>query len=638
MLRIERGCYPVRGKQAGESPRVERGCAVKRALVAALAVVCAWGGALAEIPQVMGYQGQVTDNSGVPVADGTYDMQFRIYDNSGGSGSPLWDSGTRSVTLAGGAFGVMLGESPQPALNLSFEQNYWMLVTFDGEDQTPLKHLASTGYAYMASGLVPGTEVSGGLPTGVVLKGTNTSGTGYAGVMGETGSSIGYGVWGKHTAATGQGRGVYGESDANQGCGVMGVGNHSSGSNVGVLGMTMSSSGKGVYGWSWGGGSSVGVQGEASGTWGIGVKGLATSSTSYAYGVYGESQSSGGAGVQGWASASSGTTYGVEGLSSSPSGRGVYGHVSQTSGTNYGVYGSSWSSAGAGVYDEASASSGTTSGVHGKSTSNTGTGVFGEATGTSTCYGVRGVSSNPGVDASYGVYGEASGNGYGVFGKHTLGGWAGGFDGRVLVDGKLIVGATSFVPTWPLEVHGSRAVVYEDSTMDWIAMRTDATRLHLSFEGNDLAIQSTTGMEHVLLNPNRVAYVGIRTTTPAYELQVGNAGDGTTARANAWNTFSSREYKKDIEALDTEDYGEVLRELRETDVVRYKLIDDESGVEHIGLIAEDAPAEIATPDRKGLSLSDYSAFLFAAVKAQQEQIAALEQEVAALRRELAQSR
>ncbi len=609
---------------------------MKRTLVVALAVVCASGAALAEIPEVMGYQGQITDNSGVPVADGTYDMQFRIYDNSGGSGSSLWDSGTGSVTVSGGVFSVMLGESPQPSLSLSFDQDYWMLVTFDGEDQTPLKQLGSAGYAYMASGLVPGTEVSGGVSTGAAIKGTNTSGTGYAGVMGETGSSIGYGVWGKHTAATGQVRGVYGESAANQGQGVMGVATHTSGGNVGVIGMTMSSSGKAVHGWSWGGGSSVGVQGETNGTWGVGVKGLATASSGYAYGVYGESQSTDGAGVQGWANAFSGTNYGVEGITSSPSGRGVYGHANQTSGTNYGVYGSSGSPAGTGVYGEATA--GAASGVHGKSTSNTGTGVYGEVSGTGVCYGVRGVSTFGGVAENYGVYGEASGNGFGVFGTHTLGGWAGGFDGRVLVDGKLIVGATTFVPQYPLEVHGSRAVVHEDSTGDWIAMRTDATRLHLSFHGDDLSIQSTVGMEHILLNPNRAAYVGIRTTTPGYELQVGDAGDGTTARANAWNTFSSREYKTDIEALGTQDYADVLQELRETDVVRYKLVKDESGVEHIGLIAEDAPAEIATPDRKGLSLSDYSAFLFAAVKAQQDQIAALEQKVDALRRELSESK
>jgi hypothetical protein len=589
----------------------------------------------AEIPQIISYQGKVTDSGGTPVADGDYSMTFTIYD-AATSGTSLWSSGSMTVSVSDGVFSVLLGDAGQPAMNLDFDVDCWLEVNIAGDLQSPRQPLGAVGYAYMASGVVPGTEVNGAIATGAAFKGTNTSGTGFAGIMGETNSSVGYGVWGKHTRTTGQVRGVYGESAANQGRGVMGVATHTTGNNVGVAGITYSTAGTGVSGESWGGGNSVGVFGQSTGTWGIGLKGMATSSTGYAYGVYGENQSTDGAGVLGLANRYTGTGCGVEGVTFAPNGRGVYGHASQTGGTGYGVYGESSSSAGAGVYGEVT--SGAAKGVHGKSTSNIGTGVYGEATGTGACCGVRGLATNAGADTSYGVYGEASGNGFGVFGKHTLGGWAGGFDGRVLVDGQLIVGVTTYVPIYPLEVHGSRAVVHEDSTGDWIAMRTDATRLHLSFHGDDLSIQSTTGMEHILLNPSRVAYVGIRTTSPGYELQVGDAGDGTTARANSWDLFSSREYKTDIEALNPQDYADVLRELHDAEVVRYRLINDENEVQRIGLIAEDAPTAIATSDRKGLSLGGYSAFLFAAVKAQQDQIEALEQQVVTLRRELSEVR
>jgi len=43
--------------------------------------------------------------------------------------------------------------------------------------------------------------------------------------------------------------------------------------------------------------------------------------------------------------------------------------------------------------------------------------------------------------------------------------------------------------------------------------------------------------------------VGIGTTTPFYKLQVGNAGDGTQARANAWNLLSDTRLKKDFTNL-----------------------------------------------------------------------------------------
>jgi len=116
----------------------------------------------ADIPEVISYQGKVTDTGGTPVSDGTYSMQFSIYD-SVTAGNLEWDSGSLSVDVSGGVFEVMLGESPQPTLDLAFDDDYWLDVKVDTDVQSPRVKLGSVGYAYMASGLVPGTEIVGDL-------------------------------------------------------------------------------------------------------------------------------------------------------------------------------------------------------------------------------------------------------------------------------------------------------------------------------------------------------------------------------------------------------------------------------------------------------------------------------------------
>ena len=237
----------------------------------------------AEIPQMINYQGKVTDSGGTPVVDGDYTMRFRIYD-AVSSGNLEWDSGNRTVAVIDGIFNVGLGESPQPALNLGFNEDYWLLVTFSGDDQTPRKRLGSVGYAYMASGLVAGTEVSGSVNSGTyaAIKGTNTATAG-----------ITYGIFGSSTST--DGRGIYGYATAG------------TGTTHGVYGLSISPSGRAV-------------NGEATATWGV------------THGIYGRTHSSDGRGVSGWSSATTGTNYGGAFSSASTSGRGVFGHAYATSG------------------------------------------------------------------------------------------------------------------------------------------------------------------------------------------------------------------------------------------------------------------------------------------------------------------
>lgn len=99
------------------------------------------------------------------------------------------------------------------------------------------------------------------------------------------------------------------------------------------------------------------------------------------------------------------------------------------------------------------------------------------------------------------------------------------------------------------------------------------------------------------------------------------------ARANAWNLLSSRQYKRDVEPLSPAQCREILEKAASTDVVRYTFANDPAAVEHLGVIAEESPAEIVAPDGEGVSIGDYAAFLLAAVKAQQAEIEDLRAQV-----------
>jgi hypothetical protein len=142
--------------------------------------------------------------------------------------------------------------------------------------------------------------------------------------------------------------------------------------------------------------------------------------------------------VYGYASASSGTTYGLYGQSDSSSGKGVYGYASATSGTTYGVYARNDSGNGSGVYGYSTKDSGNASGVRGWTESTSGMGVGGFANATS--------------GYNYGVYGSTkSPDGRAVFGINIGGGYAGYFEGNVLVNGTVSKSAGSFKIDHPLD-------------------------------------------------------------------------------------------------------------------------------------------------------------------------------------------
>ncbi len=448
----------------------------------------------ADIPKIIGYQGRVTDNSGTPVPDGIYDMQFSIWPSASGGTFPLWMSGTHNVEVTDGTFNVLLGTVGATPLDLEFAQDLWLEVTIEGETQTPRQRFGSVGYAYMASGLVAGNEVIGSVETGTraAVKGTNTATVPLTyGLYGETSSPTGVGCYGSAPTTTGASAyGVYGYTASGGGAGVKGYSSASTGQTCGGYFVTVSEMGKAVYACADAlTGYTYGVYGRSESTDGTGVYGRASATAGCTFGVYGLSESPDGRGVYARASATTGVTYGVYGRSESPDGSGVCGQASAHTGYSRGVYGQCNSTSGAGVYGLATSTEGFNQGVCGESGSTDGTGVYGYASATTgygyggylasaadygggaSCwgrrYGVRATAS--GAPSQYGdgvhgkshaplgkgVYGEGScisGINYGIYGEVSSPmGYAGYFHGDVHVVGSLTKGSGSFLIDHPLD-------------------------------------------------------------------------------------------------------------------------------------------------------------------------------------------
>jgi hypothetical protein len=91
--------------------------------------------ARATVPSTTSYQGVLTDNSGNLVADGPYNLVFRMYDVASG-GLALWTETQSGVQVSKGGFAVILG-SITP-LNLPFDKQYYLGVTVNaGPELTP---------------------------------------------------------------------------------------------------------------------------------------------------------------------------------------------------------------------------------------------------------------------------------------------------------------------------------------------------------------------------------------------------------------------------------------------------------------------------------------------------------------------
>lgn len=133
----------------------------------------------AAINQQINYQGKLTDSSNVTVADGLYDVVFKLYTVSSG-GSPIWTetrTGGNQVQVTSGLFSVMLG-SVNSIDGINFNQTLYLGVTIGGDaEMTPRKILGSVPASIEAYNLggASSTQYIRGDQTGTISSSSATT-------------------------------------------------------------------------------------------------------------------------------------------------------------------------------------------------------------------------------------------------------------------------------------------------------------------------------------------------------------------------------------------------------------------------------------------------------------------------------
>lgn len=100
---------------------------MKWTLVAMAGLAWTWWTLAAEAPQVIPFQGRLTNQEGTPYTEGTYNIVFSLYDAPVG-GTALWTERHTGVGLVNGMVNVFLGS----------------IVKLDGQDFTQVRYLGIT--------------------------------------------------------------------------------------------------------------------------------------------------------------------------------------------------------------------------------------------------------------------------------------------------------------------------------------------------------------------------------------------------------------------------------------------------------------------------------------------------------------
>lgn len=120
-----------------------------------LAGLCSFTIANADTPELMNYQGRLTDTSGTPVTDDNYSVTFTIYDDMG---TQLWTE-NHKIHTTDGYFTVLLGSNGSPLSYRDFSASECYLgITIAGDlEMSPRTTLASVPFSFK-TGTVDGAQ------------------------------------------------------------------------------------------------------------------------------------------------------------------------------------------------------------------------------------------------------------------------------------------------------------------------------------------------------------------------------------------------------------------------------------------------------------------------------------------------
>jgi hypothetical protein len=103
---------------------------------------------VADVPQMINYQGKLTNPSGDPVADGDYDITFKIWNWESG-GTLLWNSGPQAITVTGGLFSYKLGSVVPLPQSMFTDTTRWLEITVQTDPPiSPRTRFITVPYAY----------------------------------------------------------------------------------------------------------------------------------------------------------------------------------------------------------------------------------------------------------------------------------------------------------------------------------------------------------------------------------------------------------------------------------------------------------------------------------------------------------
>lgn len=102
------------------------------------------------VPNLVGFEGFLSDGSGNPITDGSYSLTFKVYD-AATAGTVLWTETQAAVQVTQGLYSVTLGSVTTLGATL-FNGNRWIGVTVGtGTEMTPRTRISSVPFALNAN-------------------------------------------------------------------------------------------------------------------------------------------------------------------------------------------------------------------------------------------------------------------------------------------------------------------------------------------------------------------------------------------------------------------------------------------------------------------------------------------------------